>query len=161
MGFEVFMEKINVWDRFSIFYSASFSQKFLQHCYKNHHESDKLSYQNCYPFIYYLDHGKKYYEQASISPVELQPVLLFYGLVQLMKALLLTVDPLYPRTTQVLAHGVTTRKRKKNQYEFLMDEVKVQKNGLFTYFAERLFQLGQMEGEKIIMEDLLKGIPEL
>ncbi len=54
-------------------------------------------------------------------------MLLFYGMSQLFKACLLTIDPNYPESTTVLAHGVTTRKRKKQGYQFLEDEVKVQK----------------------------------
>ena len=60
-----------------------------------------------------------------------KPMLLFYGMGQLFKACLLTIDPNYPESTSVLAHGVTTRKRKKQGYQFLEDEVKIQKN--WTY----------------------------
>ena len=65
----------------------------------------------------------------------IQPILLFYGFVHLIKACLLQQDPCYPENTSVFAHGVTTRKRKKQQYEFLKDEVKFQKNGLFSMYA--------------------------
>ncbi|MEH7537842.1 YaaC family protein, partial [Bacillus toyonensis] len=63
---------------------------------------------------------------------------------QLFKACLLTIDPNYPESTTVLAHGVTTRKRKKQGYQFLEDEVKIQKNGLFTHVAEQQKQLGSL-----------------
>src|SRR6476620_4268203 len=99
------------------------------------------SYQNCYPFIYYLEHAKTYYEQANIAPLSIKPILVFYGFSQLLKACLLTIDPNYPESTALLAHGVTTRKRKKQQYEFLKDEVKVQKNGLLPCVADKLFQI--------------------
>lgn len=87
----------------------------------------KKSFENCYPFIYYLEHGKNYYELYKVAPFSIQPMLLFYGISQLFKACLLTIDPNYPESTTVLAHGVTTRKRKKQGYQFLEDEVKVQK----------------------------------
>lgn len=148
---------------FSPFLSASSSQLFLKKRYHRLHisEAEQKSYQNCYPFIYYLEHAKTYYEQANISPLSIKPILLFYGYVQLLKACLLTIDPNYPESTSLLAHGVTTRKRKKQQYEFLQDEVKVQKNGLLTCVAEKLFQLKHLEGEKFTMETLINEIPEM
>lgn len=150
-------------DLFTPFFSATTSQLFLKKCYSQLHISDaeKKSYQNCYPFIYYLEHAKTYYEQANISPLSIKPILTFYGFVQLLKACLLTLDPNYPESTSLLAHGVTTRKRKKQQYEFIKDEVKVQKNGLLPCIAEKLFQIKQLEGEKFTMETLIREIPEM
>ncbi|OIJ17601.1 hypothetical protein BKP37_03690 [Anaerobacillus alkalilacustris] len=149
------------WSYFRSFYSANHTQQYLKNRYQNFPDSDKLAFQNCYTLIYYIQHGKKYYDQSITAPYELQPVLLFYGMIQLMKALILTVDPNYPETTQVLAHGVTTRKRKKSQYEFLMDEVKIQKNGLISHFSDKLFHMKQLESEKFNMDDLMKQISEL
>ncbi|MEM5590682.1 YaaC family protein [Niallia circulans] len=79
---------------------------------------DSKSYQNCYPFMYFLEHGKLYYHQAINAPMSIQPILLFYGLVHLIKACLLTIDPNYPNSTSVLAHGVSTRKLKNNSIYF-------------------------------------------
>ncbi|MFX3622537.1 MAG: YaaC family protein [Ectobacillus sp.] len=152
-----------IWRKLSFFISSSHSQNYLSHCYKALHISDaeRRGFENCYPFIYYLEHGKNYYELSRISPLSIKPVLLFYGMIQLLKACLLTVDPNYPESTSVLAHGVTTRKLKKQNYEFLDDEVKIQKNGLFMHIAERMFHMKHLEGEKITMETLLKRIGEL
>lgn len=149
------------WNYLQTFYSATHTQQFLNGCYDKFPDKSHLSFQNSYTFIYYLEHGKKYYNQALVAPYELQPVLLFYGMIQLMKATILTVDPNYPETTQVLAHGVSTRKRKRSQYEFLHDEVKVQKNGLLTHFSEKMFHVKHLEGEKFKMGDLMRKIPEL
>lgn len=154
----------SVWESFSIFYSSINVQKYLLHCYKqiNIEDSEKKSYENCYPFIYYLDHGKSYYQLSNNAPLSIKPILLFYGMVQLLKACLLTVDPAYPESSTVLAHGVTTRKRKKRNYDFLNDEVKVQKNGLFTHMAEKMFHVKRhLEAEKYTMDFLLARIPEL
>ncbi|MDO7485550.1 YaaC family protein [Peribacillus frigoritolerans] len=81
-------------------------------------EADIKSYDNCYPFIYHLEHAKTYYNQAAIAPLSIQPILTFYGFAQLLKACLLTIDPNYPESTSMLAHGVTTRKRKSNNMNF-------------------------------------------
>ncbi|WP_416829672.1 YaaC family protein [Ectobacillus polymachus] len=157
------MNKKSIWDQFSFFISSVHTQHFLASCYQALEvpEWDKRSYENCFPFIYYLEHGKNYYILAKQAPLSIKPVLLFYGMIQLLKACLLTVDPNYPESTTLLAHGVTTRKRKKQDYSFLLDEVKIQKNGLFTHAADKLFHIKYLEGEKYTMDSLLHRIAEL
>nr|WP_246483977.1 YaaC family protein [Heyndrickxia vini] len=153
----------DIWQKLTYFHSAETTQKFLHHCYKEslNEKADIKSYENCYPFIYYLQHGELYYDQAAKAPMAIKPVLLFYGLIHLIKACLLSVDPNYPETTSVLAHGVSSRKRKKQQYQFSNDEIKIQKLGLCTHFAKQMFHVERLDGEKIIMKDLLEQIPEL
>ncbi|TYR78146.1 hypothetical protein FZC66_20340 [Priestia megaterium] len=153
----------NVWEPYNLFFSVPFVQEFLQRRYKklNHTNPEQHSFKNCYPFIYYLEHSKNYYQLAMNSPISIQPVLLFYGLSQLLKACLLTYNPEYPANTAVLAHGVSTRKRKKQSYDFLDDEVKIQKNGLFSQVGRDLFHVKQLEGRKYTMVELLSNIPEL
>lgn len=151
------------WNNFSYFFSASSTQNFLK---KNYNElqienPEQKSYENCYRFLYYLEHAKVYYEQADKSPLMIKPVLLFYGLIHLIKACILTTDPNYPETTAVLAHGVSTRKRKKQHYSFFQDEVKFQRSGLFPLMVEKMFHMKHLEGDKATMGDLLKQIPEL
>ncbi|MBN8194606.1 YaaC family protein [Bacillus sp. NTK074B] len=151
------------WDFIHYFQSAEYSQKFLKKCYEKigSSKAEMKSYDNCYPFMYYLEQGELYYKQAVISPLSLKPILLFYGYIHFIKAIVLTEDPAYPETTTVLAHGITSRKRKKQQYRFLQDEVKVQKNGLFSHFSDLVFHVKHIVGEKYKMEDLLVQIPEL
>jgi hypothetical protein len=153
----------NEWNSYTLFFSAEYSQDYLKKCYRklNLDQPELKSFENCYPFMYYLEHGKLYYEQAEKSPMAIQPILLFYGLVHLIKACILTVQPDYPETTSVLAHGVSTRKRKKQQYSFTDDEVKFQKNGLFSLMAEKMFHMKQLEGEKATMGEMMELIPEL
>lgn len=152
-----------IWQAFSIFHSSINVQKYLLKSYSKLGLTtpEKKSYDNCYPFIYYLEHAKNYYQLATQSPISIKPILLFYGMVQLLKACLLTVDPEYPESSTVLAHGVSTRKRKKRNYDFLKDEVKIQKTGLFPHFSEKMFHVKQLEAEKYTMESLLARIPEL
>lgn len=151
------------WSSFSLFFSAHTTQNYLKKCYLMNQieQAEQKAYENCYPFIYYIEHGKIYYEQATIAPLIIKPILLFYGFVHLLKACILTVDPNYPETTSVLAHGVSTRKRKKQQYYFFQDEVKFQKTGLFPFISEKLFHMKHLEGDKVSMDSLLKQVPEL
>jgi hypothetical protein len=153
----------NSWTNFSIFFSVEHTQKMLKKSYEKLkiEQADQKSFENCYPFIYYLEHATTYYSQAKSSPLLIQPTLMFYGFVHLIKACILTIQPNYPENTSVLAHGVSTRKRKKQQYQFFQDEVKFQKHGLFPFMAEKMFHMKHLEGEKVSMEELLKLIPEL
>jgi hypothetical protein len=153
----------NGWKSYSSLFSAEHIQNFLKNKYQKQNISQysQKGFDNCYTFLYYLEHGQIYYEQAEKAPLILKPILLFYGLVHLMKACILTVDPLYPETTSVLAHGVSTRKRKKQNYQFFLDEVKFQRNGLFPFTSETMFHMKQLEGDKMTMEELFMLIPEL
>ncbi|MGD6819134.1 YaaC family protein [Metabacillus sp. 84] len=150
------------WKPYILFYSTESTQKFLEKIYKKHGaEAALLSYRNSCPFTYYLMHAESFYRQAEAAPFSIRPILLFYGLSQLIKACLLTEDPHYPETTSVLAHGVTARKKKKQDYSFLKDEVRVQKNGLFHHTARTLFHLREMDRDRYTMEMLLRRIPEM
>ncbi|RZT12970.1 YaaC-like protein [Fictibacillus sp. BK138] len=155
--------KQDVWSLFDMFFSSQKTQQFLANQYEklNLQDSNGKSFDNTYGFIYYIEHGKKYYKLADQAPAELKPVLLFYGMTQLMKACILCKDPDYPDSSSVLAHGLSTRKRKKRSYEFLNDEVKVQKTGLFNHFCEKMFHMKHIEGEKFMMNHLLSTLPEL
>lgn len=143
--------------------SVNTIQSYLYGCYErsNVPDAEKKSYENSYRFLYYLEHGRTFFQTGNKSELLVQPVLFFYGIVHLLKACLLTKCPDYPETTSLLAHGVTTRKRKKQQYSFLQDEVKCQHKGLFPYFSKHLFQLEQLPFLKTDMNKLLMTIPEL
>ncbi|GIN58089.1 hypothetical protein J8TS2_24080 [Lederbergia ruris] len=151
------------WKRIQQFHSATRARSYLTERYKklNIEDSSEKAYDNCYSFIYYLEQGEAFYEQASKTPISIRPILLYYGLIHLIKACLLSIDPYYPHTTTVLAHGVSTRKRKKKDYQFFNDEVKVQKNGLCTHFSERMFHVKHLEGDKFKMGELLDLVVEL
>ncbi|WP_347548194.1 YaaC family protein [Pseudalkalibacillus hwajinpoensis] len=145
------------------YHSSSYVQQYLKKCYSEMELEDyeRKSYDACYRFMYFIEYGERYYRHATLAETELKPILLFYGMIQLLKACLITLDPNYPGDTHVLAHGVTSRKRKKRHYAFMQDEVKGQKNGLFEYFSRKMFHVEQLEGEKYRMEELLSLIPEI
>ena len=155
--------KSSTWERLLSYHSTEIVQRKLEKCYEqlSYNNVSELSYENCYRFVYYLKHGENFFLQVAHSPPAIQPMLLFYGISQLLKACLITIDPEYPSTSSVLAHGVSSRKRKKQQYSFLKDEIKIQRNGLFSHVATKLFQIQPLESEKYSMELLLKQIAEM
>lgn len=145
------------------FYSATYTRDYLHSSYSNKNilNAKTKSYQASYPFIYYLKHGDLYFTQATHTPIALKPILLFYGLIQYIKGCILTSDPNYPENSDVLAHGVSTRKRKKATYQFLKDEVKIQKNGLFRHFLDKMFHMKHFEHDKYNMKQLLLHVADM
>lgn len=157
------MNSSRQWSKFKPFLSTATVQKCLERNYERLEipKASECSYQNSYPLTYCVMHAESFFLQGSGAPVSLKPILFFYGLVQLIKACILTIDPYYPETSSVLAHGVSTRKRKKQQYQFLDDEVKIQKNGLYAHACFKLFDLKGVEADKFSMLSLMKKIPEM
>lgn len=102
------------------FYSTSYTQKYLLKAYQEQGitEAAQYSFSNCYPFISYIENGLLYLKQTAQAPAQIKPLLLYYGFTHLLKACVLIVDPIYPETTAVLAHGVSTRKKKSNNMSF-------------------------------------------
>lgn len=139
------------------------ARDYLFRCYKPFHHLDpeKKSYENAQAFLYYLDHGLRLYDNGRHVDLFFKPVLYFYGMVHLLKACLLTVRPEYPESASLLAHGVSTRKKKKKNYTFMNDEVKVQVQGLFPYFTKHLYSKQLLSFEKLSMKQLLALIPEM
>ncbi|WP_226671544.1 YaaC family protein [Metabacillus litoralis] len=153
----------SIWERFLSYQSTQTIQKRLEKHYASNDfkNASGLSYDNSYRLIYFLKHGENFFTQANQAPHAIQPILLFYGFSQLLKACLIIKDPDYPSTSSVLAHGVSSRKRKKQQYQFIKDEVKIQRHGLFPHVAEKLFQIKHLDTEKYTMEMLLRQIAEM
>lgn len=150
-------------DVFTYLQSQQTARQYLQDCYQqlNSIDASVKSFENSQPFMHYLDHGIRFYENGKRLETLLQPILFFYGMVHLLKAVLLTARPHYPESTTMLAHGVSSRKRKKRDYTFLEDEVKIQHNGLYPYFSQHLFLINESPFEKRKMKKLLALIPEM
>ena len=157
------MNEQNIQSFYTYLQSQQTAQQFLRACYQKIDgiNADVKSYQNCNAFTYYVRHGKHFYETGKTVTPELQPILYFYGMAHLLKACLLTKRPDYPETTKLLAHGVSSRKRKRKDYTFMQDEVKIHQNGLFPYFSEHLFQVKKWQVDKFKMAYLFGLIPEM
>lgn len=153
-----------MWGLFLYFESEPIAKDYLFQSYLqvvNEKDATRLAFDNTHKFIYFLKQGVSYFKSAQASELIVRPLLLYYGFTSLMKAIILSKDPYYPRTTTVLQHGITTRKRKKNNYVFHEDEIKVQKNGLLPHFGEVVLQSPLEIHSKYKIIDLLGIIPEL
>lgn len=168
----VFMSKViicqnpfeKMWNLFTYFENEEITKNLLYTAYLAR-EKDKealtLAYQNTVKFIYLLKQGVTYFEAARNSELMVQPLLLYYGMTSLMKMLILLHDPHYPSSTLVLQHGLTTRKKKKMNYSFFSDVVKIQKDGLLPHFYKTVFAEGLESNKRYVISHLLGLIPEL
>lgn len=149
-------------DYFYHFLSAEYNaQAYLQKCYQSLPDATSKSYQNSTAFKHYIGHGKAFFEASKQNNMMFQPILSFYGIVHLLKGWILTKRPNYPENTSLLAHGITARKRKRKDYLFMNDEVKIQQQGLFPYVSRYLFSLHPFPMDRVSMELLFHSIPEL
>ncbi|WP_079529055.1 YaaC family protein [Halobacillus hunanensis] len=135
------------------------TRPFLLKCYDrlDSKKAKEHAYYNAERFIYGIKLGEEYLTAAAHTPLSVQPLLYYYSLTHFLKSCLLTVDPGYPATAKVLAHGLSTRKRKKMHYRFLEDDVRIQPNGLFPYAAKHLFNQS-IEVKKLSMDQLLRPL---
>ncbi|WP_050009210.1 YaaC family protein [Caldalkalibacillus thermarum] len=146
------------------FANESQAKQHLFRCYRqltDEKEAERLAYANTFKFIYFLKQGETYFTEAEQCARMVKPLLLFYGMASFKKALILLYDPEYPKTTRVLQHGLTTRKKKKLDYLFSADEVKMQKDGLLPYFSKRVLKQPLIINEKYKVKTLLSQCPEL
>ncbi|MFS0559130.1 YaaC family protein [Terribacillus sp. 179-K 1B1 HS] len=157
------MHDENVSTFFSYLEAEDAALSFLQNSYQylDIPDAETRSYQNISAFLAYLEHGKSYYSYGKKAPLLMKPVLLFYGMTHFMKASLLLTRPAYPESTADLAHGLSTRKRKKRDYQFSLDEVMLQQRGLFPYFSRYVCRRAFPTVKKVSMGDMLRLIPEL
>jgi hypothetical protein len=153
-----------IWGLFLYFENEPVAKDHLYRSYiqtVDEKEATRLAFDNTLKFIFFLKQGGSYFKSAQNSELIVRPLLLYYGFTSLMKAIILSKDPYYPKTTSVLQHGITTRKRKKSNYLFHEDEIKVQKDGLLPHFAQTIFHQPLVVHSKHKIFDLLSLLPEL
>lgn len=154
-----------MWDTFVFFESEPTTKEFLAAIYdkSGNIDSNKYAFLNTSKFIYFVKQAREYFFSAEKSSILVKPLLIYYGMMNLMKAVILTKDPNYPDKTSVLRHGITTRKLKKVNYQFHDDEIKIQKEGLLPLFYTIITDnaVDKIEGNKYKIKDLLSLLPEI
>lgn len=152
-----------MWDTYVYFESEPTTKTFLEDIYlkQKFEESKRLAFQNTPKFIYFIKQSREYFNAAKQSHILVKPLLVYYGMMSLIKSVVLTMDPHYPSNTSVLRHGITTRKIKKLDYIFNEDEIKIQKEGLMPHFYQLLTEKEHWPNHKYKVKELLSLIPEL
>lgn len=151
-----------IWNRYAIWENEAIVFRRLKKLYQQQRveHAERAAFKNVQPIIYYVRQAKVIFSKSSRIDIWMDPLCFYYGMMSLLKALILTVDIDYPSQTAVLRHGLSTRKRKKSRYQFLFDEIKIQKDGLLPHL---LGLLGKPipSGTKFTPNELLGMIPEL
>lgn len=148
---------------FTHIYSEENARTLLQGAYEKQFDTnvEKMSYQNASSFMYAFSSGIDFFEQGKRAPILTQPLLYFYACSHLIKGLLISMNATYPNSTKDLAHGLSSRKKKKKDYAFLQDEVRVQRHGLLPVAASSLYQINVESNKTYSMQHLLALIPEM
>lgn len=123
-------------------------------------QPERAAFKNVQAFTDYIKQARAIFSTLSINSLWVQPLLLYYGMMSLSKAFVLTRDAHYPANTAVLQHGLSTRRRKKVQFSFFRDDIRIQKDGLFGHVA-KLLDTPLNPGESFKSEHLLSFIPEM
>lgn len=161
----VFCEDPNqkMWNLFIFFECEPTVKNYLLSRYSNSfaNEKNRFAFENTSKFIYFIKQAKGYFFSANKSDILVKPLLIYYGMVSLIKALILTKDPSYPNRASVLQHGLSTRKLKKINFRLVDDEIKVQKDGLLPIFYNLITNGSINDGTKFKIKELLSLIPEI
>ncbi|ASS73543.1 hypothetical protein CIG75_00160 [Tumebacillus algifaecis] len=152
-----------LWDTFVYFENEQTTSEFLRNRYteSGFENVAKHVYQATQKFIFSIKQAREYYRAAEACDILTKPLLLYYGMMALSKALITSHDPDYPSTTSVLKHGLSTRKLKREEYAFADDEVRVQKDGIFHVLHKALCGSPLENQQRFAMRELLAVIPEL
>ncbi len=148
---------------FTYLHSEENARTLLRKLYKQQLlvNNEKESYQKAPSLMYAFSSGIDFFKQAKQAPILTQPMLLFYACSHFIKGLLICMNHTYPSSTKQLAHGISSRKKKKKQYAFLHDEIRVQRHGLLPVAASSLFQTNIAAHKTYSMQHLLALIPEM
>jgi len=151
-----------VWSLFLRLENEPAAKRFLTERYREQgvEKAERAAFLSSQPFRYYLKLGRETIHSIRTCEPLIQPLPAYYGMMHLMKALVLSRVPDYPQNTSVLRHGLSTRKRKKSLFRFRDEEVRVQKEGLFPLLLG-LFGIWGLAGEVLPLKELWGLIPEL
>jgi hypothetical protein len=152
-----------LWDTFVYFENEQTTSEFLRNRFTESgiDHVQRHVYQATPKFIFSIKQAREYYRAAEACDILTKPLLLYYGMMALAKALITAHDPVYPSSTSVLKHGLSTRKLKREDYSFAEDEVRVQKDGIFHVLHRTLGGPHLENQQRFTMKELLAVIPEL
>lgn len=152
-----------IWDRFFYLENEQTSRTYLLTRYQQlgFDEAEKLSYQATSKFLYSIKQAREYFVLSTQASLICRPLLLYYGMVALARTVIVAGDPSYPSSTSVLKHGLSTKKRKREQYDFIEDDVRIQKDGLFIDFHHHLGGTPLESGTRLVMKDIFSSLPDL
>ncbi|BCJ87462.1 YaaC family protein [Effusibacillus dendaii] len=152
-----------MWDTFVYFENEQTASRYLRERYEKIGLPDpqRSAYLATPKLIFGIKQARQYYRAAESCDIMTKPLLLYYGMMSLARAFIASCDPDYPSNTSVLKHGLSTRKLKRDSYQFMEDEIRIQKDGLFIVLHQLLGGSPFSDKQKVYIKNLLAVIPEL
>lgn len=151
-----------LWEQLALYENETLAKRYLEKTYAQNgiDQPRHEAFKNTDAFCAYLRQGRFFFQAVTPHTEQTAPLMLYYGLINLIKSILLSCDPSYPQHTGLLQHGCSTRKRKRQSYQLFYDEIRIQKEGLFPYMLKKLYDLSPIE--KIYPPKYLFGqLPDL
>jgi hypothetical protein len=151
-----------IWNLYLLLENETTTRRFLEEKYRglNRETLPREAFRAAHDLIHHVKQARALYHSARVSDIAIRPLLAYYGLMNLVKAWMLSVDPEYPGTTSVLKHGLSTRKRKPACFALLQEEIRVQREGLFPMLASVIGE-GDRTGERLSVRTLFSLLPDL
>ncbi|MDB5085078.1 MAG: hypothetical protein JWN30_1964, partial [Bacilli bacterium] len=153
-----------VWEQFFYYECEQLAARFLQETFekKNTAKAKALAYQAAPKLSCAIRQAHEYYRAAETANLLIKPLLSFYGIACLVRALLVKDQPEYPSNSSVLKHGLSTRKLKRTGFQIINDVAVIQRAGLYVEF-HNLLHGDQMSAamRKYRVGDLLGIIPDV
>lgn len=136
-----------LWEQLSLYENETLAKRYLEQAYaqKGIDQPGHEAFKNTDAFCAYLQQGRLFFQAVTPHTQRTAPLMLYYGLMNLIKSILLACDPGYPQHTGLLQHGCSTRKRKRQSYQLFYDDIRIQKDGLFPYMLKKLYVLSPQE----------------
>lgn len=136
-----------LWQQLSLYENETCAKRLLERTYtQNGIDQPRYeAFKNTDAFCAYLQQGRLFFHAVTPHTNHTAPLMLYYGLINLIKSILLIWDPSYPQHTRLLQHGCSTRKRKRQSYQLFYDEIRLQKEGLFPFMLKNLYALSPQE----------------
>lgn len=123
-------------------------------------KAQNFAFRNSSVLCSYIRQAKLMWQEATKQSNWSKPLTLYYAMMNLWKAWILTIYPEYPEQTSQLKHGISTKKKKKQSFSLSADEIRFQRDGLTTLI---LTAIGREElvGHIFTTEQLVSMLPAL
>ncbi|WP_044641430.1 YaaC family protein [Risungbinella massiliensis] len=122
--------------------------------------AQNYAFRNSSLFCSYIRQSKEMWQEADKQSNWSKPLTLYYAMMNLWKAWILTIYPEYPEQTSQLKHGISTKKKKKQNFSLLADEIRFQRDGLTTLILTAMNR-EELIGHVYTTEQLVSMLPVL
>ncbi|WP_281267865.1 YaaC family protein [Sulfoacidibacillus thermotolerans] len=110
-----------------------------------HHEHTKPSFDSYYALSNSIRQMNILLTDAAKCSIRTRPILLYYALNHLAKAVIILTYPQFDHLRHVQKHGISIKTPKKRIYSYLEDIIRIEKHGTFIAWYEAMHDLYQLQ----------------